>query len=185
MSIYSISYRYAKSLLKLSEEKNIFDKISSDAKIIYGALSQSRELRAILKSPVVKTEVKINLLSEIFSGKVSGETISFMKFVVEKGREDLMSEIFRNFLSMCDKKLGILDAKITSSIELDNEIRKNMLASLEKYSGMKIRLDYATDEKMLGGFIVRYGDTVIDASVKHQLELLRKKFFEEYTITNN
>jgi F-type H+-transporting ATPase subunit delta len=84
-----------------------------------------------------------------------------------------------------DKKNGVVKAKVVSAVELDDQIKQKMISGLEKKTNKKISANYRIDPDMIGGYIVRIEDTVYDASVKHQLSLLRKKFSEEINISNN
>jgi F-type H+-transporting ATPase subunit delta len=185
MSVFRISYRYANSLMLLAEEKNILQKISDDADLLFNTLSASKELRAVLKSPVVKSTDKKSLLEKIFKSKINTETDSFINFVVEKNREDILFDIFKEFLVLVDKKNGVVKAKVVSAVELNDQLKMKMVEDLEKKTNKKISANYKVDPDMIGGFIVRIEDTVYDASVKHQLNLLRKSFSQEIKISNN
>lgn len=185
MSVFRISYRYANSLMQLAEEKNIFKKISEDADLIFNTLNASKELRTVLKSPVVKLNDKKNLLSKIFEKKISGETLSFLNFVIEKNREDLLFDIFKEFMTLVDKKNGVIKARVVSAVDLNDQIKQRLVEDFEKRTDKKVLANYNVDSNLIGGFIVTVEDTVYDASVKHQLNLLRKKFSEEATISNN
>ncbi|PKL81948.1 MAG: F0F1 ATP synthase subunit delta, partial [Ignavibacteriae bacterium HGW-Ignavibacteriae-3] len=68
MSVYRISYRYASSLIQLAEEKKNLKEISADGELIFNTLHHSKELRNVLKSPVVKLSDKKSLLDQIFKG---------------------------------------------------------------------------------------------------------------------
>jgi F-type H+-transporting ATPase subunit delta len=185
MSVYRISYRYANSLMQLAEEKNILKKISDDAELIFNTLNSSKELRSIMKSPVIKTDNKKSLLTKIFDKKITTDSLNFLIFVVEKNREVILFDIFKEFLSLVDKKNNVVRAKIVSAVDLDSKLKLKMVGDLEKKSNKKIVADYNLDPNLIGGFIVQIEDTVYDASVKHQLSLLRKKFSEEINISNN
>ncbi len=185
MSVFRISYRYANSLMLLAEEKDILKKISDDADLIFNTLYASKELRAVLKSPVVKSTDKKALLEKIFQNKISSDTESFINFVVEKNREDILFDIFKEFLVLVDKKNGVVKAKVVSAIDLNDQIKQKMVVDLEKKTNKKIAANYHVDPNVIGGFIVRIEDTVYDASVKNQLNLLRKKFSQEIKIPNN
>ncbi|MCX7876009.1 MAG: ATP synthase F1 subunit delta [Melioribacteraceae bacterium] len=182
MSIYRVSYRYANSLMQLAEEKNIYSKVAKDADLIFNSLSQSKEVKAILKSPVVKSDLKKKLLNEIFSNKISNETQNFIDFVILKNREDILIEIFKEFLVLCDKKDGVLRAKVKTAVEVEDTIKNKIKEKLELKTQQKVFANYTIDKNLIGGFIVEIGDQVFDASIKHQLKLLRKKFSEEISI---
>lgn len=185
MSIYRISYRYANSLFQLAEEKNSLKKLADDAELIFSTLEKSKELRAILKNPVIKPKDKKNVLAKIFQDKISKVMIEFLDFVVDKNREDILIDIMREFLNLRDNKEGILRTNIISAVELDDELKKEIETKLEANTKKKVISKYFIDPKIIGGFIIKLGDTVIDASLTHQLERLRKKFSEDISITNN
>ncbi|MCL6098891.1 MAG: ATP synthase F1 subunit delta [Bacteroidetes bacterium] len=185
MSVYRVSYRYANSLVQLAEEKNIFEKVSGDGDLIYNTLNDSKELRTVLKSPVIKPAIKKELLEAIFAKKITGETLSFMNFVIEKDREDILFEIFKEFNSLVDKKNGVVKTSVISAVDLNNDMKQNLLNSLEKKTSSKVVANYKIDQKIIGGFIAQVEDTVYDASIKHQLELLRKALLEDSAIYNN
>lgn len=182
MSVYRISYRYANSLMQLAEEKKIYSKIAQDAELIYSSLGSSKELRTVLKSPVIKSTEKKKLLTAIYEGKISKEVESFLLFVVEKGREDILYEIFKEFINLRNKKEGILQANIISAVELDDSLKKKITSKLEKETEKIVQSSFLVDGKIIGGFIAQLEDKVYDASVSHQLKLLRKKFAQEISI---
>lgn len=185
MSVYRVSYRYANSLMQLAEEKNLYSKIAKDAELIFSALSGSKELRTVLKSPIIKSAEKKNLLSQIFEKKISADSKNFLDFIVDKGREDIVFEIFKEFRNLRDKKEGILRAKIVSATELTAKLKEKVVKKLEQQTLKTVEPTYIIDENIIGGFIAEVNDTVYDASVRHQLKLLRKKFTEEISISNN
>ncbi|MEW6508029.1 MAG: ATP synthase F1 subunit delta [Bacteroidota bacterium] len=182
MSVFRISYRYANSFFQLAEEKKALEKFAEDVELIYNTLLQSKELRAILRNPVIKQKDKKNLLSKIFSSKLENETSKFLEFLVTKGREDIITEIMKEFLNLRDDKVGIVRTNITSSVDLTDAVRKEISSKLEKKTNKKVLAEFVADKNLIGGFIVQIKDIVYDASVKHQLELLRKKFSEEISI---
>ncbi len=185
MSVYRISYRYANSLMQLAEEKKIFEKVSEDAELIFNTLNSSKELRSVLKSPVIKFNDKKSLLQKIFEKKISNETASFVSFVVEKNREDILFDIFKEFIALADKKNGIVKARVVSASDLNDQLKQRLISELSRKTNKKVSANYNVDTNLIGGFIVRIEDTVYDASVKHQLNLLRKKFSEEINLSNN
>jgi F-type H+-transporting ATPase subunit delta len=185
MSVYRISYRYANSLMLLAEEKKTFKKVAEDADLIFNTLAASKELRAVLKSPVIKSNDKKNVLAKIFDKKISTETLSFINFVLEKNREDILYDIFKEFVTLVDKKNGVVKANVLSAIELNEDAKKKVGMSFEKKLNKKVSANYAINPDLIGGFIVKIEDTVYDSSVKHQLALLSKKLSEEVTLSNN
>ncbi len=184
MSVYRISYRYANSLLQLAEEKGILKKVYEDAEMVFNTLSKSKELRTILKNPVLKQKEKKNLLKKIFEGKIGSDSLTFIDFVIDKNREDILFDIYKEFLNLRDIKEGIIRAGVKSAVELSDLLKQKIEQKLAVRTSKNVKADYVVDSSIIGGFIVQVSDNVIDASVKHQLELLRRKFSEEVDLAN-
>lgn len=185
MSVFRISYRYANSLFLLAEEKNLLKKFSDDAELILNTIKKSKELKAVLKSPVVKSLDKKSILGKLFSDKITKDMSDFLNFCVEKNREDLITDIMTEFLNLRDQKNGILRTEVISAIELSDELKSNFVQKLEKQTNKTVHSNFILDSKIIGGFIIRIKDLVIDASVEHQLKLLKKKLLQEISIKNN
>jgi F-type H+-transporting ATPase subunit delta len=102
--------------------------------------------------------------------------MDFIEFVISKQRESLLQSIGNRFLELRDEYLGIANVEVSAASEFTNE-QKNVLQNrLEKILNKKVRLNFKIDLELVGGFIAKVGDTLYDASIKHQLELLKKQF---------
>lgn len=178
MSVYSITNRYAKALLRQAEETNQFEPVANDMLQIYETLESSKELRIALESPVINEEKKNIILKEIFGSLICKETANFLEFLIRKNREDLLFEISKHFLEMKDEKLNIVHATVTSAIDLSDTEKDLFKNKLEEYSNKNVRLDFKIDSGIIGGFVVRMKDKMLDASIIHQLDVLRKRLIK-------
>jgi len=185
MSVFRISYRYANSLFQLAVELDSLKSFADDAGLIANTIDKSKELKALLKNPIVKTVDKKNIMAKIFDKKIGNHILDFIKFVIDKNREDILYEIMIEFLNLRDIKEGIIRAKVFSTSELTDKIKKEINSKLEAKTNKKVFSQYSIDSSLIGGFVVKVEDTVIDASVARQLELLRKKLKEDISISNN
>jgi len=179
MSVFRIANRYASALMGLAVEKNNLEKFSSDVEFMNNTMSQSKELRLFLSNPIIKKPVKLEVLKEILKSRSNKELNGFVEFVVDKNREDVLPAIIKRFLEMRDDKMGIIRGTVTCAVELTKDQQGNMKKELEKYTGKTVELAFRVDERIIGGFVVKAGDTVIDASVTNQLKQLRKKLSEQ------
>ena len=93
MSTLKISRRYAKALLSVAVQRNMTDAVTRDIEAFRSAAESSRELRSMLRSPVIESRVKKAVLQESFGSTLSAETLDFFNLVIEKGRGDLWREI--------------------------------------------------------------------------------------------
>ncbi|HEY6625455.1 MAG TPA: ATP synthase F1 subunit delta, partial [Ignavibacteriaceae bacterium] len=132
MADFRILHRYATSLLETSLEKNNLDVVTTDIQLLVETLEQSKELKRMLHSPVVRPELKLNILKEIFSKKISKDSMDFVEFVISKNRESLLSSIGKRFLELRDAHLGIANVFVTSATEFSNEQKNVLQGKLEK-----------------------------------------------------
>jgi F-type H+-transporting ATPase subunit delta len=176
MADFRVLHRYAVSLLETAVEKKNLDVVTTDVQLLVDTLKQNRKLELMLESPVIRPELKLKILEEVFGKRISKESMDFIEFVISKQRENLLQSIGNRFLELRDEYLGIANVVVTAASEFTNE-QKNVLQSrLEKILNKKVRLNFKIDLDLVGGFIAKVGDTLYDASIKHQLELLKKKF---------
>jgi F-type H+-transporting ATPase subunit delta len=176
MNDYRVSYRYASSLLETAEEKNILESVAKSIRLIKEVIKENPKLQKILENPVVKQHIKLSILEEIFKSKIDNDTMNFLRFVVQKNRENFIPGILENFMELYDDKLGIVNVIVKTAFEFDDEQKKLLKEKLENFLNKNTRIGYTLDENIVGGFVARIGDTVYDASLKHQLELLKKQF---------
>ena len=104
--------------------------------------------------------------------------MDFLKFIVEKNREDLLESIASKFLDFRDKKLGIINVKVISAVPMTEAQKKKLKENYEKLLAKKVRFEFTIDPTVIGGFVAKVGDTVYDASLKNQLEILKKRFLK-------
>ena len=178
MTETKVSIRYANSLMDIALEKESIDQLSKDMELIRSALHSSTGLRRLLENPIIKFEKKKSILEEIFKKKVSDDSMNFILFIVEKKREEFLESIILKFLELRDEQLGIINVDVKTAFEFSEDQREKLKDKLERMFDKKARLNFNIDKEIIGGFVARINDTVYNASIKHQLELLKKEFFK-------
>jgi F-type H+-transporting ATPase subunit delta len=173
-----ISIRYALSLLAIANEKGNLNTLSEDMELILSAINSSSDLRVLLASPVVKLDTKKLLFENIFKSRISSDSLNFIKFIAEKGRENLLQDIIMKFLNLKDEQLGIVNVDVHTAYDFSDEERKKFKEKLEDILKKEVKSRFITDRSIIGGFTAKVGDTVFDASLKHQLELLKNQFLK-------
>lgn len=176
MADFRILHRYATSLLETAIEKNKLDSATSDIKLVVETLDQNRQLQLMLDSPVVRPETKLSIMKEIFKNKISKDSMDFVEFIISKKRESLLNSICKRYLELQDEHSGIANVMVTSASDFSIDQKTVLQNKLEKILDKKVRLNFKTDLNLVGGFIAKVNDTLYDASIKHQLELLKKQF---------
>ena len=178
MADFKVSMRYATSLIDLAVEKNILDTVSDDVELIAAAMENSPQLARALKNPVIKPEMKSAILDEIFKSKINKETMHFVRFLIKKGRENLLAQIASKFLELRDEKLGVVNVEVRAAYEFNDQQKLNIQSKLEKVLNKKIRFKIIIDPQIIGGFIAKVNDTVYDASIMHQLAILKQQLLK-------
>ncbi|MEP0823547.1 MAG: F0F1 ATP synthase subunit delta [Ignavibacterium sp.] len=171
-----VARRYAEALMTAAEEQKALDTVAGDLQGLERLLKESREFRLFLRSPVIKTEKKRTVLREVFEKKMSPLTASFLDLMAEKGREALLEDILQQFFALRDEQLGIVPVEIRAAVEMSEDQREKIRKKFEQITRKNVRLAFSLDKQVKGGFVARIGDTMFDASVRHQLEVLRKRF---------
>lgn len=185
MSLYGITNRYASALLSQADESNQFEQVTSDIELIHDTIAGSKELKVVLESPVISEEKKLSILNELFSSRVSKESMNFLRLVVEKKREEFLFAITKRVLEHRDEKMNIAPASVTTAFALDESDKEQFQESMENYTGKKIRASYKVDENIIGGFLIKIKDKMLDASILQQLNILKKRLIKsDQTLVN-
>ena len=179
-----VSLRYAGALMTAAEEGKTIDGIGKDLDTLARVLNASPDLRRMLASPVVPPDKKIAVFRELFRGNLGNGTMEFLEFLVTKNREAHLAGIIEEFRALRDEKLGIVSVDVTSAVEFTPSQEKDLQNELERYTRKKVRVRIAVDAAIKGGLVVRVGDTVLDASIRRQLEILRERFITDRPLSN-
>jgi F-type H+-transporting ATPase subunit delta len=171
-----VAHRYAVALMSAAESVNALEGVATDCELIAGTIRSSRELRLLLASPLVQAAKKTAVLHALFETKVSRLTLRFLDLITAKSREGHLTGIIDQFASLRDVRLGIVSVDVTSAVEFTPAQESGMVSALERYTRKKVRVRVTLDKAIKGGLVVRIGDTVLDASIRRQLEILRERF---------
>ncbi len=174
MSNYNISTRYAKALMQFAEDHNSLEQVSEDMLFLEKTLQTSKDLKVVLKSPVITSEKKNAILHEVFASNSNKVSLEFILFVNKKGRANILCDIAKIYNEIRNSKLNKVKAEVTSSVDLNDSQKDELINQLKSFSKKEIIPNFKTDETLIGGFTIKMNDTVIDASVRQQLIKLRK-----------
>ncbi len=174
MSEIRIATRYAKSLIGLATEQGKLDRIYEDVQTIYDTAFSNSELLALLKSPVIKANTKIEVLSKIFKAS-EPLTLNFLTKVIEARRENFLVEITNQFIGIYNNLKGIAMATVTTAMPLGEA----NLIKIKEYISQKInkphvKLIVKTDPGIIGGLVINYEDKLLDMSIRNELHKLKQ-----------
>ncbi len=184
MSDTIVARRYAQALYEQARETRQVEQIDADVELIRQALADSRELVRLFESPVIPREKKQAVVDQLFGPRVQPLTLRFLTLLIEKEREGLFPAIVRAYRRLRDEQQGIVEARARVAHPLTEDEEKKLREALEALTGRRIRLQTEQDPSLLGGVVIRVGDTVYDGSVRHQLSTLREKLEQGAFVTN-
>ena len=174
MSSHRIAWRYAKSLIQLAQEKGKLDEVFNDMKSIDATFESSRELKLMFKSPIINYDKKLNVVKSLYEGKVNELVYRFLTLMITKGREAHFHDMVTAFIAQYNALKNITIVKITSAVKLDTGLVQSMIANLKKKENLQtVELVEELNPEMIGGFVLQYGDKMIDSSVSRNLNSLR------------
>jgi F-type H+-transporting ATPase subunit delta len=171
-----VARRYAAALLGSAGTDKKVDAAAKDLALVGETLAASRELRLLIASPVVRPGKKAEVFRALFGSKIGKETQGFIELLLEKRREGNLPEIIEAFGTLWDERKGIVNVHVTSATDLSSAQEKSLQKELARATGKEIRLKTSVDTAIKAGLVVRVGDTVLDASLRRQLEILRARF---------
>ncbi len=168
------AYRYALSLLEVALETASLDQVNGDLIMIEKLIVSSADFALFLKSPVIPHVRKKSIMTRIFDGKVNPLTMKFLLLLVAKERASILREIIKRFFLLKDERTGVLNVTARTAVPFSKAQEDELTRRLSDATKKKVRIRWVADPALKGGFSVQYEDTVWDASVRRQLELLRE-----------
>lgn len=168
--------RYAQAAFELALERNDFESWQESLKKI-AELMAYEEFMALLQGPRLPFDAKKKLLQKQL-GEIHPLALNLALLLVNKGRIGISGNIYREYQNLLDGHRGIERARVTAALPLDEKERETISSRLGEIIQRKIVIDDQTDPSIVGGFIARIRDTLIDGSIRQRLENLKKRMVE-------
>jgi ATP synthase F1 delta subunit len=165
---------YARSLFEAAQDSDGLDAARDQLGQFADALAEDRDLQFFFFSPSLSSDEKKAGLEKAVTG---AEPIvqNFLELLVENHRMPAIFRIRREFDRLWDEENQLLPVVITSAVELDDEVIRSIGDRIGQQTGRTVELSSTVDPDVLGGLVIRVGNTVLDASIRHRLEQLRKQ----------
>ena len=169
-----IAQVYSRSLFDVAQEQDKLDVVRDQLGEFADAVSEQRDLQVFFFSPYFSTQEKKDGLGRALEG--ADETlISFLELLLEKHRMPAIFRIRRQYDERWEEANQLLPVQVTSAIELDEATVKQIGDAIGEQTGQHIELTSRVDPDILGGIVLRVGNSILDASIRHRLEQLRKQ----------
>ncbi len=171
-----LTRRYARALFDFAREQDLLEPVRDDMDTIIKVCEANKDFLLLLRSPVIKSDRKIGIIQKVFGTVLREVTLSYLRIITRKHREAYIAGIARQYIGLYNEYKGVKVAHLISAAKVDDELRNKILSYLRKQTNAKIELVEEVDEKLIGGFILRFDGKQYDASIAKKILELRKDF---------
>jgi len=176
----SVSLQYANALADIALAQGAAEAVTQELTGFGALYAESAELRNFLSSPAVTREAKHRVVEKLLA-RVGGSKIlrNFLLVVIDHQRALFLPEIVAAFQQVMRQRQGITEAQVSSAVELNAPQKAEMKSTLERLTGKRVEATFSLEPELLGGAVVRVGDTVYDGSLRSRLNELRARLASE------
>jgi F-type H+-transporting ATPase subunit delta len=167
----TVARPYARAVYQQATETSSVDSWG-DALSLMASVASDAAMTEILDNPQLGKEQKGELLLKVIADKLNQQQTNLIKLMAENGRLKALPEVVDQFEVFRAEAEGKIDAEVVSAFPLSDEQEQAIIATLKTKLGREITLTTSTDESLIGGVVIKAGDTIIDGSMKSRLELL-------------
>ena len=168
-----IAQVYSRALVEVAQEQGKLDLVREQLGQFADALEEHRDLAVFLFSPYFSTEEKREGLRRAVVD-ADPTIVNFLETLLERHRMPAIYRIRAAFDRLWDEENRLLPVEVTSAIELDEATVRSIGDRIGEQTGRKVELRSTVDPDILGGIVLRVGNSILDASIKHRLDQLRK-----------
>lgn len=171
----TIARNYAEALFALARKAGDLPGWGRLINDVASAVTTDRTLRLYLDSPKISAEKKKVMFTRGFQDRAPRHFVLFLQALVANGRQMLIPAIAEEYLTLVDEAEGRMHATVTVASEPDEATRTTVTTQLTRAFGKQVVPHFSVNPAIVGGVIVRAGDTVLDGSVRRRLTTLRNR----------
>ena len=164
---------YARALFEVAGEQGKLDELREQLVQFAEALEGDRQLAIFFFSPYFSTAEKEQGLERMLDG-ADESFVNFLRLLIEKHRMPVLFRIRAEYQRLWDEENKVLPVEVTSAVELDPATTESLGSTIGERTGRKVTLAARVDPEIIGGIVVRVGNSILDASIRNRLEQLRR-----------
>jgi F-type H+-transporting ATPase subunit delta len=174
-----VAIRYASALFAETSQSNTLEATIADVRGLRTMLAESRDFALFVESPIIKASHKSAAMKVIAEkSQLAPTTKNFLQLLTDKSRINELSGVLESFEKLYNERQGLIPIEVTSAVELDTAQKEKLVKKIEEYTGKKPVASYRVNPSLVGGFTVQIGDSMLDNSIKRQLEVLKKRLMQ-------
>lgn len=169
----TITTPWAEAFLQLSESNGDTETMVAQARGLLALWNDSPELREAMASPVLEVEAKKAAITSLFSEQLSPTFLNLLKLLADRQRIGVLDAVLERLLELYREQNSIALATVTSAEPLSEDQLAAITGRLQSVAGTdKVEVNTAIDPSLIGGFVLKVGSKVIDASLSGQVRRL-------------
>jgi len=171
----TIARNYAEALFDLAEKHEGVDAYGAAIEMVAALVDENASFAAFLATPRIDADKKKDVLKKAFAGQVPANFLNFLQITVDKRRQKLLREIAEQFKALVDEHMNRAHVTVTVARKLDDASMDQVASGLSVLLGKTAIPDIRVKPDILGGVIVRAGDTIYDGSLRRRLDRMRRQ----------
>jgi F-type H+-transporting ATPase subunit delta len=165
---------YSEALFGAAREQEKIDLIREQLRAFTDALESNRELSTFFFSPSFSSREKKEGIERVLVG-ADENFVNFLNVLIDNHRMPVIFRIRKQYEALWREENRLLPVEITSAVELDDDVARSIAERVEQQTGKRVELTRRVDDTILGGLVVRVSNMILDASIRNQLERLRRQ----------
>jgi F-type H+-transporting ATPase subunit delta len=168
--------RYTEALFNQARAADVVDLVESDLGLITYSFETIPTLEEAIVSPLIPASKKREVVTSIFKDKVHELTLFYLYLLIDHRREEAIKHTEAEYIRLANEARGIVAAEVTSAVELTDDEMVRLKKKLSDHTGRRVDVMVNIDPSIIGGLIVRIGDTVMDGSISGHLKRIKDEF---------
>ena len=162
---------YAEALIEHAKNINLLSQVTIELSSISAVLSESRDLEIFLLNPLINNSIKKTVLRKLFQNQVNDFIVNFLLVLVDRRRIAFLSSIIDKYLELTYQLESLTIAELYSVVDINETQQNNLIQKVKAMTNsQKVKLVMNKDPNLIGGFVIKIGSKIIDASLAGRLK---------------
>jgi len=171
-----IAGRYAKALFELAGEQNLLEAVHNDMVQLKNICESNKDFRHLLESPIISQGKKIAVFKAVFFDNINLMSYRFLEIIIKKRREVLVAEIAQEFINLYNDFLNIKNVVLKTATKANDTLVVQLKNILKEQLKANIEMVETVNPALVGGFVLTYEDRQYDASIRRNINRLKKEY---------
>jgi F-type H+-transporting ATPase subunit delta len=176
LSVQTVARRYATALADVVVARGEAQDVQRELAAWEEMMQSSEQLLEVFRNPTIPYDQKRKVLNALIARThVRQTTANFLQVLLQNQRLADLSEVNLRFAQILDERSGVVSAEVTTARPVPQSSQEALRAKLTELTGKRVRLNFTTDEELIGGITTRIGSTIYDGSVRNQLQQVKER----------